>query len=240
MNTDHSMSIRRRRPDLSLPATALPPPAGRNPGLEELLERALLHGDEASFAEAVRRMRPMMMRMALGYVRSSEDVEDLIQDTWMAALRGAARFERRSLLSTWILRILSYRARTYGKRAARSVPFSRASLIPGEIDRAEPLFGRPAAAADEATDARETRGVLVRALLELSPRQRKVFRLRELKGLSSAEVCLRLGLTPGNERLLLHRARTHVRRRLSAYLGRLRRTPAPEADGGSSDWLFAA
>jgi RNA polymerase sigma-70 factor (ECF subfamily) len=208
--------------------------------LEALLEHALVHRNESSFAEAVRRMRPSMLRLALRHVRSPEDAEDVIQDTWLAALRGVERFEGRSLFSTWILRILSYRARTHGKRASRSIPFSRTALEPGDIDVANPLFAHRAASADEATDTRELRDVLARALVELSPRQRQVFRLRELNGLTSGQVCERLGLTPGNERLMLHRARTHVRGRLSAYLGRLRRTPVHEGDAADTWSVIAA
>ena len=121
----------------------------------------------------------------------------MIQDTWIAALRGVRKFEGRSRLSTWILRILAYRARTHGKRASRSVPFSLASLAPGAIDEAEPLFARPAAPPDEVADAREMRDVLARSLLDLAPRQRQAFRLRELNGLSASETALS-GLCEGS------------------------------------------
>jgi hypothetical protein len=86
------------------------------------------------------------------------------------------------------------------------------------------------------------RDVLDEALVDLAPRQREVFHLRELSGVPAAEVCERLGISAGNERLLLHRARTQLRNRLYAYFGRLRRTPARESDADSAfglGWIVA-
>lgn len=217
------------RPGTALVPGGLPPPENMRT-LEQLLEAGLLGRDEDALGEAVRQLRPAMRRLALRHVGSPEDAEDVIQDTWMAALSGVDRFEGRSLLSTWVLRILSYRARTHGKRASRSVPFSRAVSMPLCPTEAEPWFGGRPVRPDEAVEVREARALLARALRDLAPRQRRVFQLRELKGWSAGDVCERLGISAGNERLLLHRARTYVRNRLSAHFGRLRRTPTRESD----------
>jgi RNA polymerase sigma-70 factor (ECF subfamily) len=55
----------------------------------------------------------------------------------------------------------------------------------------------------------------IRALIaELPPAQRQVVTLRDVEGLKSAEVCAILGITDGNQRVLLHRARARIRARL--------------------------
>lgn len=67
-----------------------------------------------------------MLRLASSYVRSREEAEEVVQDTWLAVLAGIHRFQERSSFRTWLFRILVNRARTRAKREARSVPFSTA------------------------------------------------------------------------------------------------------------------
>src|SRR5919107_1750656 len=99
---------------------------------QELLQR-LRAGDEAAFMELVDRYGPLMLRIALSHVRSRAVAEEVVQEAWLGVLQGLDRFEGRSSLKTWILRIVANRARTRGEREARSVPLS--SLVPdGEED----------------------------------------------------------------------------------------------------------
>jgi RNA polymerase sigma-70 factor (ECF subfamily) len=213
----------------------LPPPHAVS-GIEGVLQRALVQGDDAALAEAVGRMRPLMSRIAMDHGRSSDDAEDLIQETWVAALRGIRRFEGHALLSTWLLRILSYRARTMSRRAARSIPIS---WVPGAIeasgDSSVPFFGQRPDEPDDAVGVRELRDALGVAMATLPPKQREVFGLRALEGRSAAEVCDQLGLSPANQRVLLHRARSQVQRRLSVYWPRARRTPGDDSEC-NADW----
>ncbi len=70
-----------------------------------------------------------MLHVAGCYVADRGTAEDVVQDTWMAVIRGIDRFEGRCSLKTWIFRILVNRAKTTGQRAARVVPIS--SLVDG-------------------------------------------------------------------------------------------------------------
>src|SRR5919202_1134391 len=88
-----------------------------------LLER-LRRGDEAAFLALVERYGPLMLRLALTHVRSRAVAEEVVQDAWVGVLDGLGRFQGRSTLKTWILRILVNRAKTRGVREARCVPFS--------------------------------------------------------------------------------------------------------------------
>ena len=66
---------------------------------------------------------------------------------------------------------------------------------------------------------RETLGLAGTAIEALPERQREVLVLRDVVGMDPDEVCAALGLTDGNQRVLLHRARGKVRRVLEAHLG---------------------
>ena len=142
-------------------------------------------------------------------------------------VRGLSDFEGRSSLRTWIFRILVNRARTYAVRDARSVPFS--TLESGDGPTVEPAAfgadGRWTSAptrldSDPETGllAGELRQQLLQAVDGLSPAQRAVITLRDIVGASPEEVCELLELSEVNQRVLLHRARAHVRATLAPLL----------------------
>jgi RNA polymerase sigma-70 factor (ECF subfamily) len=188
-----------------------------------LLER-LRAGDEAAFEALVTKHDRALRRLASTFVRTPAAADDVVQETWLAVIRGLDGFEGRSSLTTWIFRILVNRARTRAVREARSVPFS---AVADEHDPAvDPAaFGtdgrwRSAPArldADPETSLLnvELRQHLLRAIDELPAAQRAVITLRDLVGLGSDDVCSLLEITDGNQRVLLHRARAHVRTALA-------------------------
>src|SRR4051794_35129827 len=93
------------------------------PAEADLLER-LRAGDEQAFIELVERYGPLMLRLALGHVRSRAVAEEVVQEAWLGVLAGLDRFEGRASLKTWIMRIVINRAKTRGVREARIVLFS--------------------------------------------------------------------------------------------------------------------
>ena len=205
-----------------------------SPHEDERLCAALRAGDERAFAELVERYHSSLMRVALTYVRTPAIAEEVVQETWLGVLRGLDRFEGRSSLKTWIFRILENTAKTRGVREARSVPFSalaRADDAPAVdpdrfLDADDSQWPGHWASAprswDDVPDARleakETRAVVARAIEALPPMQARVIALRDVEGWRSEEVCEALGLSEGNQRVLLHRARSSVRAALERYL----------------------
>jgi RNA polymerase sigma-70 factor (ECF subfamily) len=181
----------------------------------ELLLR-LRSGDEQAFAALVERYHEPMLRLAASYVPSRAVAEEVVQDTWLAALRGLADFEGRSSLKTWLFRILVNRARTTGTREQRSVPVADPEPA---VDPSR--FGGDGGWADppehwiEAAESRMEAGKLadrIRVWIdELPARQREVVLLRDVEGMTSGEVCTVLALTDGNQRVLLHRGRSRLR-----------------------------
>jgi RNA polymerase sigma-70 factor, ECF subfamily len=184
--------------------------------LDSELLRQLRAGDEQAFAALVERYHEPMLRLAASFVPNRAVAEEVVQDTWLAALRGLAAFEGRSSLKTWLFRILVNRARTTGTKEQRSVPVADPEPA---VDPAR--FGGDGGWADppehwiEAAESRMEAGKLadrVRAWIDdLPARQREVVLLRDVEGMTSEEVCAVLALTDGNQRVLLHRGRSRLR-----------------------------
>lgn len=200
-------------------------------GDDELVER-MRHGDEGAFRELVLSFDPGLRRMARLYVEEPV-ADDVVQDTWVAVIRGIGRFEGRSSLKTWVFGILVNVARRRAEREGRTVPFAALGSGPvewhGTVDVSRlqnPNLGEgywpnsPTWARDpaDAAVAAEARQVVLGALKKISPAQREVLTLRDLEGWSGPEVCEVLGISEVNQRTLLHRARVAVRRALEEYL----------------------
>ncbi len=213
---------------LVLPRLSRPAPA---PSADHALLLRLRAGDEAAFAELVDRYDAQLRRLARRFVRTSAVADDVVQETWVGVLNGLDRFEERASLKTWIFRILVNRAQTRAVREARQVPFS--SLVSTEdsegpavdpsafgdngawLQGPEPLDTDPQAS----LLSRELRGRLGAIVDTLPEQQRMVILLRDVAGLDGPEVAQALGISEGNQRVILHRARTKVREQLTGYVG---------------------
>jgi RNA polymerase sigma-70 factor (ECF subfamily) len=181
----------------------------------ELLLR-LRSGDERAFVSLVQRYQEQMLRLATSFVPSQAVAEEVVQDTWLALLRGLDGFEGRSSLKTWLFGILVNQARTTGTREHRSVPVPdpEPAVDPARFD-ASGGWADPPERWLEAAEGRLEAGKLadrLRALMdELPARQREVVLLRDVEELSSEEVCSVLAISDGNQRVLLHRGRSRLR-----------------------------
>src|SRR6266702_852954 len=210
--------------------------ADRAASPEELqLLMALRNGSEAAFVSLVEQSHRAMLRLALVFVPSKAVAEEVVQETWMGVLQGLSRFEGRSSLKTWIFRILTNCAKTRAQREGRSVPFS--SLPEFNTDPSEPAvdperFRGPDQQwpghwvsfprswdeiPEERVLAQETLTRIQEAIDTLPLGQREVIVLRDIEGCSSDEACNLLGVSEANQRVLLHRARSRVRRALERY-----------------------
>jgi RNA polymerase sigma-70 factor, ECF subfamily len=191
-----------------------------------LLDR-LRAGDEEAFKALVARYDGALRRVARSYVRTDSAAADVAQETWLGVVRGLDGFEGRSSLRTWIFRILVNRARTRALRDARDLPFSALeqddspAVEPSEFTRnGNWASAPPRLEGDPETSllGAELREHLLRAVEGLAPAQRAVITLRDLVGLPAGEVCELLELSEGNQRVLLHRARSRVRAALVPLL----------------------
>ena len=194
--------------------------------------------DEATFAQLVRAWSPAMLRLARNFVSTSQSAEDAVQDAWLGMLgmlNGLDRFEGRASLRTWTFSILVNRAETRGVRESRTVVDMRVAEDDGngrptvDPERFQGPAGRypggwtpegvpqPWHQPDTRAIARETLGLIERALEDLPARQRLVVTMRDVQGFSADEVCELLDVSPGNQRILLHRGRGALRGALDTY-----------------------
>lgn len=205
---------------------------GRLPSDEALLA-GLRSGDEDTFAQLVDAWTPAMLHLARAHVATRESAADVVQDTWLAVIRGIGDFEGRSSLRTWVFRILTNIAKSRGVRERRTVPWGSLfddgpagpTVDPGRFrGPGDPYPGhwREFPASWTLPEASALDGEIRRLLYDvidaLPARQREVVSLRDVAGYTSEEVCDLLGLTAGNQRVLLHRGRAAVRASLESYL----------------------
>jgi RNA polymerase sigma-70 factor (ECF subfamily) len=194
---------------------------------ERTFVERLRAGEEEAFEELLARYDAPLRRAARSFVRTPTAVEEVVQETWLAVVKGIDGFEGRSTLQTWLFRILVNRARTRSLRDARQIAFS--SLEDTELPAVDPsAFGgdgrwRSAPARLEFDPearllTRELRSELIAAIDSLPDQQRIVVTLRDVVGLSSEEVCEMLEITEVNQRVLLHRGRARARASLSPAL----------------------
>ena len=185
-----------------------------------LVER-LRAGDESAFVELVRRYQPRLLRLAQATVGNRAVAEEACQDTWLAVMRGVDRFEGRSSFSTWLFRILLNRARTTASREQRAGQPAGG----GDVERFDGngAWAEPPTPWSDKVDDRLVAERLARRVHELLPtlpdQQRQVVLLRDVEGIDPADVSSLLGITDGNQRVLLHRGRARLRELLTVEMG---------------------
>ena len=206
-------------------------------GDEVALVAALRARDEAAFAALVDLHTPAMLRVARGYVPSREIAEEVVQETWIALLKGIDSFEGRSSLRTWLFTVLINIAKRRGMRERRDADVAVMAFTGGTVDPSRfrdaddpyPGHWRPTEVPSAFPDTPEGSvlgdemiALARRELDKLPERQRAVVTMRDMLGFDSAEVCELLDISVANQRVLLHRGRAAVRQVLEDYL---RETP---------------
>jgi RNA polymerase sigma-70 factor (ECF subfamily) len=199
----------------------------------QFIER-LRNGDQAAFMMLLDSYQTSLVRVAMIYVHEQEIAEEVVQETWVGVLRVLARFEGRSSLKTWVFSIAVNLARTRAQREGRYVPLSTDEEHSDEpsvsADRFHPAdhpwnarhWAIPPQDWQEVPEERllsqEVQEVIRRAIEDLPAQQRAVITFRDVQNWSTEEVCNVLSVTETNQRVLLHRARSVVRRKLEEYL----------------------
>jgi RNA polymerase sigma-70 factor (ECF subfamily) len=195
---------------------------------------ALRAGDESAFRMLVADYGPAMLRLARMFVSSRAVAEEVVQEAWLGVLNGIGRFEGRSSLKTWIFRILTNTAKTRALRERRSIPFSSLTAEGDEGTAVDPdrFLGddsrfpghwalppqRWEAQPERSLLSSETLRVIEREIAKLPPSQAIVVTMRDVDGFDAEEVRNTLDISETNQRVLLHRARSKLRRALEEYL----------------------
>ena len=188
---------------------------------EGRLTQRLRNGDSEAFREFVTQHHSALLRRARAVLSDYSLGEDAVQETWLAVFRGIHNFEGRCSLRTWLFSILDNRAKSLVKRKHRTVSLTpeMMSAIEGltvfdglsrsspTIDSTHPLALRARNNQETSLISREAFRELREAIVSLSATQRNVLTLRVFQGCSAHSVSGKLGITEGNQRVLLHRAR---------------------------------
>ena len=191
----------------------------------ELLDR-LRAGDEDAFTGLVDRYHRQLIRLAGTFVTRQEVAEDVAQETWLALLNGIDTFEGRSSLRTWLFQICSNRARTIGKREHRTIPVEHIEPVVDaeQLSPSGAWTSSSTAGFETVAGGTDADAVLVarirRGIEDLPPMQQLVVTMRDVEGMTTGQVERALTISEANQRVLLHRARAHIRQKIGAERAR--------------------
>jgi RNA polymerase sigma-70 factor, ECF subfamily len=160
-----------------------------------------------------------LFNFAVGQVRNTTEAEDLVQETFLAALQAQNRFIGQSSVRTWLIGILRHKICDRFRAQARS-PIEPVSDDTPEAfawlhETAEECLGP-----DRRMDLQESRAAVEAALRGLPARVAQVFEMYEISDYSGREICETLKISESNLWVMLHRARTQLRQQLAPAWGR--------------------
>jgi RNA polymerase sigma-70 factor, ECF subfamily len=171
-------------------------------------------GDAGDFRKQIEQQRPYLVRYATLQLRDPDTVQDVVQETLLAALAGEASFEGRSNLRTWLTGILKFKIVDAIRRASKDR--ERFAEEPTDADEFDPLFREdghwvehPAAwdNPDASLNQKQFFAALEECLKKLPKKTAQVFMMREHLGSDTAEICKELAITPTHCGVLIYRAR---------------------------------
>ncbi len=186
------------------------PPASR--AAEAKLIAAARRGDGAALTQLVELVSGPAERFSRGFCRDPHDAEDLVQDVLATLLRSLESFRGEASLSTWTYIVAKRACGRLRKRGAR-----QSTLSPD--DRVLTEAPEPGAGPHGRLERRQLAAALEQAIAELPLPQREVLVLRDVEGLSAAEVGKIMGLGERAVKSRLHRARLALRERLAPFVG---------------------
>jgi RNA polymerase sigma-70 factor (ECF subfamily) len=183
---------------------------------DEELVRFAQGGENRAFDELVRRYQDKVYRLSYKILRHEDDAAEALQDAFLSAYRGLKNFKAESTFSTWLYRIATNASlMKYRKRRDNHISLDQSQ---SQNEEAEPLqLPDWSAQPTEELLTAEMREVMEEGIQRLPEELRTVFVLRDIEGLSNAEVGEILELSVAAVKSRLHRARIALRERLNRY-----------------------
>jgi len=186
-------------------------------------------GHQDTLVTWVDRYGSYLYRFALARVQSPQVAEDLVQETFLAAVKGWDRFEQRSSGRTWLTAILKHKIVDFIRKDVRETASDRIDAV---VNTSETLFSEKGEWAmaprrwnidpGRILEQKEFMAQLQQCLAELPERMARAFTLREMDGLSTPEICEILDISESNSWVILHRARMALRKCLETRWGERR------------------
>jgi len=195
---------------------------------EQFLVQELLADSEAAYRYVVTNYHSHMLYVAQA-IAGPSIAEEIVQEAWVSVIKNLAKFEGRSTLKTWIIRITSNCAKTRLRKESRSITVGNANdvessaVVGTNTQDNTNRTGLPSqfteASPDELLTGDELESVIFNAINKLPRIQKSIITLRDMSGLSMKEICKILDVSESNSRVLLHRARTSVLASINNYQG---------------------
>ncbi|MGB8538198.1 MAG: sigma-70 family RNA polymerase sigma factor [Acidobacteriaceae bacterium] len=179
---------------------------------------SILAGDTQLYHQLIRPYERSVYMMALSYMKSEADAEDVAQEAFLKAFHHLATFRAEAKFSTWLIGIALNEARSRLRREG----ILRMESIDDTSDRAGDTS--PAMLRDwrevpsEALERKEVRQMLQQAITNLPDIYREVFVLRDVEELNNVETAAALSISVGNVKVRLHRARLMLQKQLAPLL----------------------
>jgi len=192
--------------------------------MSQIIEKNSVAGPDLDPETWVDRYGDYLYRFAVSHIEDRSVAEDLVQETFLAALRGRKKFRGRSTVKTWLSAILKHKIVDYLRKKYREQVTTDTDTITETVDGFFHKNGswkiRPGEwnlDPSKIYEQREFMDTLFKCLAELPDRQSKAFMLREMEGYSTKEICNALEVSPTNSWVMLYRARMFLRRCLELF-----------------------
>ncbi len=181
---------------------------------DEEVIRKVLAGEKAFYELLTRRYNQKVYRVISGYLNNKEDVADVMQDAYLKAYVKLHQFKFNSSFSTWLIRIAINEALGKLRQDSKYIKFD--SSTESVQSKLLEMPGTSYIDPERLVIQQETKMLLEKAILTLIPKYRIVYMLREVEGMSIAEIADCLNLSVNNVKVRLHRARKMIREELYA------------------------
>jgi len=183
---------------------------------------SLIESRKSDPADWVDEHGDFLYNYAFGQLRNQSDSEDLVQETFLAALKARDRFNGQASERTWLVSILRHKICDHFRRKSREQPLPPDLLQSEEQRRDESMLWIHEIAAEclspsRHLDLEDFRHSLEKALRTLPPRIAQVFAMYEIDECASSEVCHRMDISEANLWTMVHRARKHLQKLLPQW-----------------------
>ena len=192
---------------------------------DQVLIPKLLEGDDIAYTQVVSAYHGLMVHLAKAIVGEAI-ADEVAQESWVSVMRALPKFEGRSSLKTWILRITSNTAKSRLRHESRSVSLESINEDQPIVDPtrfksgghwASPLPTWHVDSPDALLASDELRDCINSALSILPPLQRAAISLRDMQGMDMDTICKILEVSESNGRVLLHRARSSIQQAIDEH-----------------------
>ncbi len=191
----------------------------------ELIEQ-LIDGNEKAYRYVVQAYHSNMLYVARSIVGPAI-ADEVVQESWVSVIKALPKFEGRSSLKTWVLRIVSNSAKTRLRKESRNIAVGDTTdieKISALSERFQENGGWSAppqqwnvATPDALLSSEELKHIIYSTIDKLPTIQQSIISLRDMEGMSMTEICKVLDITESNSRVILHRARTKVWQAIEKY-----------------------